>query len=59
MSFNNQYIAARILIALMALFMAAATIPAYANPTFNPGLTELIGTALSLGETAAHFLVGN
>ncbi|XPF95983.1 hypothetical protein ACM9HF_08220 [Colwellia sp. RE-S-Sl-9] len=56
MSFNKQYIVPRILIALMALAMAAATIPAYTNPTFNPGLADLVGNALSLGETAGAFL---
>lgn len=40
----------------MALAMAAATLPAYGNPTFNPGLANLTGAALSLGETAGAFL---
>lgn len=56
MSFNKQYIIPRILIGLMALVMAAATIPAYVNPTFNPGLANLVGNALSLGDTAGAFL---
>lgn len=56
MTFNKQYLLPRILIGLMALVMGAATIPAYLNPTLNPGLTELIGPALSLGETAGAFL---
>ncbi len=53
---NKQYLVPRILIGLMALAMAAATIPAYVNPTMNPGLTTLTGDALSLGETAGAFL---
>ncbi len=56
MSFSKTYLIPRILIALMALAMAAATIPAYGNPTSNPGLTELTGPALSLGLTAGAFL---
>ncbi len=46
----------RILIGLMALVMLAATLPAYANPNSNPGLINLAGEALSLGETAGAFL---
>ena len=36
--------------------MAAATIPAYWAPTTNPGMVNLAGPALSLGETAGAFL---
>ena len=53
---NKQYLVPRILIGLMALVMAAATIPAYGNPTSNPGLINLVDPALSLGETAGAFL---
>lgn len=53
---NKQYLVARILIGLMALVMLAATIPAYWNPTSNPGLTEITGPAASLGMTAGAFL---
>lgn len=56
MTFNKQYLLPRILIGIMALIMAAATIPAYFDPTMNPGLTTLTGSALSLGETAGAFL---
>ena len=56
MTFNKQYLLSRILIGIMALVMAAATIPAYFDPTMNPGLTTLTGSALSLGETAGAFL---
>ena len=40
----------------MGLVMLGATIPAYANPTSNPGLINLVDPALSLGETAGAFL---
>ncbi|NRB00694.1 MAG: hypothetical protein HRU32_12890 [Rhodobacteraceae bacterium] len=40
----------------MALAMLGATLPAYGNPTSNPGLINLSGPALSLGETAGAFL---
>lgn len=53
---TKDYLAARILIGLMALVMLAATIPAYGNPTSNPGLINLSGQALGLGETAGAFL---
>ena len=53
---NKDYLIPRILIGLMALVMLAATIPAYGNPTSNPGLINLSGPALSLGETAGAFL---
>ena len=56
MSFNKQYLIPRVLIGLLGLAMAAATIPAYGNPTFNPGLVNLTGDALSLGDTAGAFL---
>ena len=46
----------RILIGLMGLIMLAATLPAYFNPTSNPGLINLVDPALSLGETAGAFL---
>ena len=54
--FTKDYLVSRILIGLMALVMLAATIPAYGNPTSNPGLINLTGPALSLGETAGAFL---
>lgn len=53
---NKDYLLPRILIGLMGLVMLAATIPAYANPTSNPGLINLVEPALSLGETAGAFL---
>lgn len=56
MTMNKDYLLPRILIGLMALVMLAATIPAYGNPTSNPGLINLTGPALSLGETAGAFL---
>jgi hypothetical protein len=56
MSLNKTYLIPRILIGLMALAMAAATIPAYWAPNTNPGLVNLSGPALSLGETAGAFL---
>lgn len=56
MSFNKQYLLPRVLVGLMALIMLAFTLPAYLNPTSNPGLTELTGQALSLGSTAGAFL---
>ncbi|MGI3187417.1 hypothetical protein [Nioella aestuarii] len=56
MTFHKDFLLPRILIGLMALAMAAATIPAYGNPTMNPGLTTLTGDALSLGQTAGAFL---
>lgn len=56
MTLTKDYLLPRILIGLMALVMAAATIPAYGNPTSNPGLTELVEPAVSLGLTAGAFL---
>jgi hypothetical protein len=56
MTSNKQYLVPRILIGLMALAMAGATIPAYSDPTMNPGLTALTGSALSLGQAAGAFL---
>lgn len=56
MTFNKQYLLARILIGLLAVVMAAFTLPAYSNPISNPGLAELTGPALSLGGTAGAFL---
>ena len=56
MTLTKDYLLPRILIGLMALVMAAATIPAYGNPTSNPGLTELTEPAVSLGLTAGAFL---
>lgn len=56
MALNKDYLLPRILIGLMGLVMLAATIPAYANPTSNPGLINLVDPALSLGETAGAFL---
>ena len=47
---------ARSLLALLGLVMLAFTLPAYGNPTSNPGLTALSGDALSLGMTAGAFL---
>lgn len=56
MSNKKKFLVSRVLIGLMALAMAAATIPAYTNPNLNPGLASLTGPALSLGETAGAFL---
>ena len=56
MKLHKNYLLPRILIGLMALVMLAATLPAYGNPTSNPGLINLSGPALSLGETAGAFL---
>lgn len=56
MTFNKSYLIPRILIGLMGLVMLGATIPAYGNPTSNPGLINLVDPALSLGETAGAFL---
>ncbi|MEM9603450.1 MAG: hypothetical protein AAGA11_11350 [Pseudomonadota bacterium] len=56
MDLRKPYLIPRLLIGLMALAMAAATLPAYVNPTLNPGLANLSGPALSLGETAGAFL---
>ncbi|MEN0086940.1 MAG: hypothetical protein AAF737_00720 [Pseudomonadota bacterium] len=56
MTLNKQYLLPRILIGLLALVMVAFTLPAYPNPTSNPGLAELTGPALSLGGTAGAFL---
>jgi hypothetical protein len=56
MTRNTEHLLPRILIGAMALIMAAATIPSYFNPTMNPGLTELTGPALMLGNTAGAFL---
>lgn len=53
---GKKYLLPRILLAVMALFMAAATIPAYFDPTFNPGLAKIVGPAAFLGETAGAFL---
>jgi hypothetical protein len=53
---KKPYFISRLLIGLMALVMLAATLPAYGNPTSNPGLINLSGAALSLGETAGAFL---
>ena len=53
---GKKYLLPRILLAVMALIMAAATIPAYFNPTFNPGLANIVAPAASLGETAGAFL---
>ena len=56
MTFNKQYLLARILIGLLAVVMTAFTLPADSNPISNPGLAELTGPALSLGGTAGAFL---
>lgn len=56
MSLNKNYLIPRILIGLMGLVMLGATLPAYGNPTSNPGLINLVDPALSLGETAGAFL---
>jgi hypothetical protein len=56
MTLTKDYLLPRVLFGLMALVMAAATIPAYGNPTSNPGLTELTEPAVSLGLTARAFL---
>lgn len=56
MSSKKQYLAPRVIIGFLGLAMAAATLPAYFNPTMNPGLADLTGSALSLGGTAGAFL---
>ena len=56
MSINKNHMLPRVLIGLMGLVMLAATLPAYFNPTMNPGLINLVDPALSLGETAGAFL---
>lgn len=56
MALNKNYMIRRILIGLMGLVMLAAILPAYGNPTSNPGLINLVDPALSLGETAGAFL---
>lgn len=56
MTINKDYFLPRILIGLMGLTMLVATIPAYGNPTSNPGLINLVDPAVSLGETAGAFL---
>lgn len=56
MTLNKDYLIPRILIGLMGLIMLGATLPAYFNPTSNPGLINLVDPALSLGETAGAFL---
>ena len=53
---TKTYLIPRVLIGLMALAMAAATLPAYGNVTMNPGLANITGEAASLGETAGAFL---
>ena len=49
-------LAARIIIGLLAIVMAIFTIPAYLDPTTNPGLASLTGPAADLGSTAGAFL---
>lgn len=56
MTFTKSYLIPRVLIGLLALVMAAFTLPAYPDPTSNPGLAALSGDALSLGSTAGAFL---
>ena len=53
---KKPYLISRVLIGLMALIMLGATLMAYGNPTSNPGLINLAGPALSLGQTAGAFL---
>lgn len=53
---TKAYLLPRIMIGALALVMAAFTLPAYPNPASNPGLSHLIGEALSLGSTAGAFL---
>lgn len=53
---GKKYLLPRILIALMAVAMLAATVPAYFHPTYNPGLANIVAPASSLGETAGAFL---
>ena len=56
MALNRTYLVPRVLIGLMGLIMAAATLPAYGTPTSNPGMINLVEPAVSLGETAGAFL---
>lgn len=53
---SKQLLAARIILALLAITMAAFTLPAYLDPTSNPGLNALSGESISLGSTAGAFL---
>lgn len=53
---KKPYFISRLLVGLMGLVMLVATLPAYGNPTSNPGLIHLSGVALSLGDTAGAFL---
>lgn len=52
----KAFLVSRILLALLAIVMAAFTVPAYLDPTSNPGLSAVSGEALSLGSTAGAFL---
>jgi len=56
MTLTKAYLIPRLIIGLMALVMAGATLPAYGDPTSNPGLTMLQAPATSLGPTAGAFL---
>lgn len=56
MTLIKDFLLPRILIGFLALVMLAFTLPAYLNPTSNPGLTQVTGDALSLGTTAGAFL---
>ena len=56
MTLHKKYLLPRLLIGGLALVMVAFTLPAYPNPSSNPGLAELTGPALSLGGTAGAFL---
>jgi len=56
MTLTKSFLLPRILIGALALVMAAFTLPAYGDPTSNPGLASMTGDALSLGSTAGAFL---
>lgn len=56
MTLHKHYLLPRILIGVLALVMAAFTLPAYGNPVSNPGLASLTGDAAMLGGTAGAFL---
>lgn len=53
---SKLFLTSRILLALLAIVMMAFTLPAYLDPTSNPGLSTLSGDSLSLGSTAGAFL---
>lgn len=55
MNLNGKLIA-RVGLGILTLMMAALTIPAYFDPTVNPGLANLTPELASLGSVAGTFL---